>query len=145
MEGVLRIPQNNPNLFWFGSVSLIHGLFNAKAILEEEQYYLTHNWEEKEVDTFSKGISPEVNVIVRLEFRWKHPWNQLKFFSSFCCFTVFRTVCNGIMSEKWQPPGFTISRLYRITIQENYLIHLINTSPITFNFTLKHVQGHTLY
>ena len=45
-------------------------LFNAKAILLEEQYwyYLTHRWEDTGVHTFPKGICPKVNVIARLEF-----------------------------------------------------------------------------
>ena len=45
-------------------------LFNAKAILPEEQYwcYLTHSWEDKGVHTFPKGICPKVNVIARLEY-----------------------------------------------------------------------------
>ena len=57
----------------FGLVSLFNGistlfrLFNAKAILLEEQkwYYLTHSWEDKGVRTFPKGICPKVNVIAR--------------------------------------------------------------------------------
>ena len=46
------------------------GLFNAKAILREEQkeYYLTHCWEDKRVYPFPKGICSTVNVIVRLEY-----------------------------------------------------------------------------
>ena len=50
------------------------GLFNAKAILREEQlwYYITHNWENNWennwVHIFTKGICPKVNVIARLEF-----------------------------------------------------------------------------
>ena len=63
-------------LVWFGLVSLFNGistlfrLFNAKAILQEEQqwYYLTHSWEDKGVHTFPKGICPKVNVIARLEY-----------------------------------------------------------------------------
>ena len=55
----------------FGLVSLFNGisslfrLFNAKAILLEEQswYYLTHSWEDKGVHSFPKGICPKVNVI----------------------------------------------------------------------------------
>ena len=45
-------------------------LFNAKAILLEEQwlYYLTHSWEDKGGYTFPKDIYPKVNVIARLEF-----------------------------------------------------------------------------
>ena len=47
------------------------GLFNTKVIFVEEQqwYYLTNSWEDKEVHTFSKGISPKVNVIAWLEFK----------------------------------------------------------------------------
>ena len=47
-----------------------HGLFNAKAILLEEQqwYYLTHSWEDKGVHTFPRGICPKVNVKAQLEF-----------------------------------------------------------------------------
>ena len=43
------------------------GLFNAKAILLEEQQwcYLTHSWE-------SKCICPKVNIIARLEFELAH-------------------------------------------------------------------------
>ena len=60
----------------FGLVSLFNGistlfrLFNAKAILLEEQlwYYLTDSWEDKGVHTFPKGICPKVNVIARLEY-----------------------------------------------------------------------------
>ena len=58
----------------FGLVSLFNGkstlfrLFNAKAILLEEQYYLTYSWEDKGVHTFPKGICPKVNVIARLEY-----------------------------------------------------------------------------
>ena len=65
-------------IFWiyFGLVSLFNGistlfrLFNAKAILLEEQLwnYLTHTWEDKGVHTFPKGICPKVKVIARLEY-----------------------------------------------------------------------------
>ena len=66
---------NCVKFIWFGLVSLFNGistlfrLFNAKAILLEEQYwyYLTHSWEDKGVNTFPKGICPKVNVIARLE------------------------------------------------------------------------------
>ena len=62
---------------WFGLVSLFNGistffmLFNAKAILVEEQlwYYLTHSSEDKGVHTFPKGICLKVNVIAPLEFK----------------------------------------------------------------------------
>ena len=61
-------------MVWFCLVSLFNGistlfrLFNAKAILLEEQFYLTHSWEDKGVQTFPKGICPKVNVIARLEY-----------------------------------------------------------------------------
>ena len=47
-----------------------HGLFNAKAILVEEQwYYVTHNWGRQGGHTFPKGIRLEGNIIVWLEFK----------------------------------------------------------------------------
>ena len=54
----------------FNGISTLFRLFNAKAILLEEQYwyYLTHSWEDKGVHTFPKGIFPKVNVIARLEY-----------------------------------------------------------------------------
>ena len=51
----------------FNGISTLFGLFNAKAILLEEQSYLTHSWEDKGVHTFPKGICPKLNVIARLE------------------------------------------------------------------------------
>ena len=52
------------------SISTLLRLFNAKAILLEEQKwcYLTHSWEDKGVHTFPKWICPKVNVIARLEY-----------------------------------------------------------------------------
>ena len=54
----------------FNGISTLFRLFNAKAILLEEQWwcYLTHSWEDKGVHTFLKGICPKVNVIARLEY-----------------------------------------------------------------------------
>ena len=43
----------------FNGISTLFMLFNAKAILLEEQYYLTHSWEDKGVHTFPKGICPK--------------------------------------------------------------------------------------
>ena len=57
-------------VFSFNGISTFFRLFNAKAIFLEEQYwyYLTHNWEDKGVHTFPKGICPKVNIIARLEY-----------------------------------------------------------------------------
>ena len=52
----------------FNGISTLFRLFNAKAILLEEQYYLTHSWDDKGVHTFPNGICPKVNVIARLEY-----------------------------------------------------------------------------
>ena len=51
-------------------VRFLCGLFNAKAILLEEQQwcYSTHSWEDKGAHTFSKGIRLKVNVIAWMEF-----------------------------------------------------------------------------
>ena len=48
----------------------LRGVFNAKAILLEEQQwsYLTHCWEDKGVRTFPNGICPKAIVITRVEF-----------------------------------------------------------------------------
>ena len=74
-------PGFNPRSIWFGLVSLFNGistlfrLFNAKAILLEEQYYLTNSWEDKGVHTFPKGICPKMNIIAQLE-------NELAYYDS---------------------------------------------------------------
>ncbi len=54
----------------FNGISTLFRLFNAKAILLEEQqgYYLTHSREDKGAHTFPKGICSKVDVIARLEF-----------------------------------------------------------------------------
>ena len=54
----------------FNGISTLFRLFNAKAILLEEQlwYYLTHSWEDKGAHTFPRGICPKVNVIARLGY-----------------------------------------------------------------------------
>ena len=62
-------------VFLFNGISTLSRLFNAKAILLEEQYYLTHSWEDKGVHTFPKGICPKVNIIARLE-------NELAYYDS---------------------------------------------------------------
>ena len=56
--------------FRFNGISTFVRLFNAKAILLEEQqwYYSTHSWEDKGVRTFPQGICPKVNLIAQLEF-----------------------------------------------------------------------------
>ena len=54
---------------WFSLINL-HGVFNLKSILKEKPLwsYLTHNWKDKELHTFTKGISLKVNVEARREF-----------------------------------------------------------------------------
>ena len=59
----------------FNRISTLFSLCNAKANLLEEQYYLTHSWEDKGVHTFPKGICPKVNIIARLE-------NELAYYDS---------------------------------------------------------------
>ena len=44
----------------FNGISTLFRLFNAKVNLLEEQYYLTHSWQDK-------CICPKVNIIARLE------------------------------------------------------------------------------
>ena len=59
----------------FNGISTLFRLFNAEAILLEEQYYLTHSWDDKGVYIFPKGICPKVNIIARLE-------NELAYYDS---------------------------------------------------------------
>ena len=77
-------------VYFFNGISTLFRLFNAKAILLEEQwYYLTHSWEGKGVRTFPKGICPKVNVIARLEYELAyydsavHPFNHYTTRTSF--------------------------------------------------------------
>ena len=58
--------------FFFLKAYQPQGLLNAKDTLIEEQWwdYATHGWVDKRVYSFSKGISPKVNVKVWLEFEW---------------------------------------------------------------------------
>ena len=58
-------------LVWFLSLLAYQPSWvsQCQAILIEKQlwYFLTHSYRDKRVHTFRKGISPKVNVIVRLE------------------------------------------------------------------------------
>ena len=61
-----------------------HGLFDAKAILVEEQqwYYLSYIWvRDKGVHTFSKNINLKVSIIARLEFKLDYFEAVEKYFS----------------------------------------------------------------
>ena len=55
----------------FNGISILCGLFNARAIPVEEQYlyYSSHSWRDKGVHTFFKGISLKVNAQLWLEFK----------------------------------------------------------------------------
>ena len=94
-------------LVWFlcfNGLSTLFRLFNAKAILLEEQYYLTHSWEDKGFHTFPKGICPKVNIIARLENELAyydsvvHPFNHYttRAPTSFLCYICFR-LCGSAM------------------------------------------------
>ena len=67
--------ENELKVSLFNGISTLFRLFNAKTILLEEQYYLTHSWEDKGVHTLPNGICPKVNVIARLE-------NELAYYDS---------------------------------------------------------------
>ena len=58
--------------FFTNGTSTRKGLLNTKAILKEEKYwyYLNHSWVgvDQEVQPYSKGSSPKVNLVARLEF-----------------------------------------------------------------------------
>ena len=93
------------------------GLFNAKAILrEEEQWcFLTHSREGKGVPTSPRGICLKVNAIARLEF-------ELAYYDSVVqCFKDGRIInlcMNSLLSK------------YTITKYLNFpLIHYYHASP----------------
>ena len=70
-------------------------------------HYLTHSWWDKGVHTFPKGISPNVNVIVRLEFEVAYLEVAVNYFSH---------------DTMQIPPGFKYSYLTSIILFNN--IHL---------------------
>ena len=67
MESVLIAAQN---IFAVQRHINLHGLFNAEAILVQEQpwYDLTHGWGDKGVQTFPSDVSPKVNIIEWKDF-----------------------------------------------------------------------------
>ena len=83
------------NRNWFGTFIKWHinfrGLFNTKSILVEEQqwYDLTYIWDDKQVDSFFKGIGPKVNVIERLLFELADYGVAVEHFSHFTSETPF--------------------------------------------------------
>ena len=107
-EGVLCLEGEVGLVSLFNGISTLFRLFNAKAILLEEQYYLTHSWEDKGVHTFPKDICPKVNIIAGLE-------NELVYYDSavhrFNHYTTRtppwrRRNCITIGSKNWQKGGF---------------------------------------
>ena len=93
-------------LSFFNGISTLFRLFNAKAILLEEQYwyYLTHSWEDKGVRTFPKGICPKVNVIARLEYELAYYDSAVQRFNqdtSCSCFVAkLETIYLSIKTEQ---------------------------------------------
>ena len=102
------ITRNNKWVQQIGLVSLFNGistlfrLFNAKAILQEEQYYLTHSWEDKGVHTFSKGICPKVNIIARLENELAYYDSAVHRFNHYTTRTPPRKLVRKEKEESWR-------------------------------------------
>ena len=105
---------------WFGFFVQWHinlcRLFNAKAILIEEQwwYYLTHSWKDKRVHTFPKGICPKVNVIARLEY-------ELAYYDSaahrFNHYTTRTPPCKfGFAYRNWQDSKPNSHHIYAVDV-----------------------------
>ena len=85
----------------FNGISTLFRLFNAKAILLEEQYwyYLTHSWEDKGVHIFPKGICPKVNVIARLEYELTYYDSAVHRFNHYTTRTPPFYVCSTWYSQ----------------------------------------------
>ena len=43
-------------------------MFCSHPTPQQQQYYLTHSWDDKRFHTFPKGIGPKVKQTERLEF-----------------------------------------------------------------------------
>ena len=71
-----------------------HGLFNTQAILVEEQqwYYLTHCWENKEVHTFSRDICSKVDITLQLEFELFYLFEFLRWSVMIFIIKCFHTI-----------------------------------------------------
>ena len=59
----MKKPKDGLTVFILNS--LFNGLFHVKAILVEEQLWY---YGDKRIHAFTKGISPKVNAIARLQF-----------------------------------------------------------------------------
>ena len=51
----------------FNDISTFMGYLMSKSSFFEEQQWYYLSWENKEIHTFLKGISPKVNVIAQLD------------------------------------------------------------------------------
>ena len=119
------------DITWFGLVSLFNGistlfrLFNAKAILREEQYwcYLTHSWQDKGVHTFPKGICPKVNVIARLEYEFAYYDSAVHRFNHYTTRTPHITWKRYTCKQCFQADPFGI--LFYYLLDEPSMIWLV--------------------
>ena len=50
-------------------------------LVEQQWYYLTHNYEDNRVHAFLNGISQKVNLIARLEFKLSYFKTAVQHFS----------------------------------------------------------------
>ena len=113
MSGVIKWRSLNRKWWLVPWHITLSRLFNAKVILLEEQswYYLTHSWEDTGVHTFHKGISPKVNVIVRLEYELAYQDSAVHRFNHYTMRTPRDNMSNNIW--KWrQSPYITTVRVY---------------------------------
>ena len=94
--------------------------FNAKAIIQEEQYYLTHSWEDKGVHTFPKDICPKVNVIAWLEYELSYYDSAVHRFNHY----TKRTPTSAVTFEMLSLLGihFLISRISRAFIYSCFVL-----------------------
>ena len=124
---------------WFLCFNGIRGLFNAKAILLEEQqwFYLTNNWEDKGVHTFPTGIYPKVNVIVQLKYKLAYYDSAVHRFNHYTTRTLpeaLFTVAPSFEKNKLEsvlscPKDCRYHPFYWLLCPELYVIYWPSTEP----------------
>ena len=95
-------------------------LFNAKAILVEEQqiYYLTSYWGHNRVHTFSKGISPKVNAMARLEFQLDYNVITVQYVSHYATEILWLSLRNVKKSAGLFSQPHPVSEITEVTFRE---------------------------
>ena len=104
-------------------------LFNAKAILLEEQfwYYLTLSWEDKGVHTFPKGICPKMNVLARQEYELAYYDSAVHRFNHYTTRTPLSfSYCSKRTNYNWYNCHLHVTSFFQFPSKVEVLILLFN-------------------